>query len=128
MGELRWLATVSRPDICARLAQLTLKVNDLQGSDIYRINALIKTVKMERPRAVLKCASSSFPLFPACAKMVGGCVSAEMVALFSTLRVVFAEMVYFAFGLRYMLISLYYCLYCSFSWVFSNVRIGSPMG
>ena len=33
---------------------------------------------------------------------------------------------YFAFGLRYMLISLYYCLYCSFSWVYSDVRIGSP--
>ena len=41
-GELCWLATVSRPDICARLAQLASKVNDLQSSDIYRINALIK--------------------------------------------------------------------------------------
>ena len=41
MGELCWLATDSRPDICARLAQLASKVNDLQGSDIYRINALI---------------------------------------------------------------------------------------
>ena len=27
MGELRWLATVSRPDIRARLAQLASKVN-----------------------------------------------------------------------------------------------------
>ena len=53
MGELRWLATVSRPDIRARLAQLASKVNDIQGSDIYRINALIKTVKLEQPRAVL---------------------------------------------------------------------------
>ena len=40
--------------------------------------------------------------------------------------VVFAEIIYFAFGLRYMLINLYYCLYCSFSWVYSDVRIGSP--
>ena len=28
MGELCWLATVSRPDICARLAQLASNVND----------------------------------------------------------------------------------------------------
>ena len=65
MGELCWLATVSRPDICARLAQLASKVNDLQGSDIYRINALINNVKIDQPRAVLKYASSSLPLFPA---------------------------------------------------------------
>ena len=50
MGELCWLATVSRPDICARLAQLASKVNDLQGSDIYRINALIVTVKIDQNR------------------------------------------------------------------------------
>ena len=64
MGELCWLATVSRPDICARLAQLASKVNDLQGSDIYRINAPIKTVEAEQPPAALN-ASSSFPLSPA---------------------------------------------------------------
>ena len=57
--------TVSRPDICARLAQLASRVNDLQGSNIYRINALIKTAKTEQPRAVLKYASSSSPRFPA---------------------------------------------------------------
>ena len=45
LGELCWLATVSRPDICARLAQLASKVNDLQESDIYRINDLIRTAK-----------------------------------------------------------------------------------
>ena len=65
MGELRWLATVSRPDICARLAQLASKVNDLQGCDIYRKNSLVKTAKIDQPRAVLKYASSPFPLFPA---------------------------------------------------------------
>ena len=43
-GELRWLATVSRPDIRARLAQMATKVYDLQGGDLYRINDLIKTV------------------------------------------------------------------------------------
>merc|ERR1712215_525615 len=65
LGELCWLATVSRPDICARLAQLSSKGNELQGSDIYRINALIKSVKADQPRTILKYASSSFPLFPA---------------------------------------------------------------
>ena len=65
MGELCWLAGASRPDICARLAQLASKVNDLQGSDIYRINALIKNAKIDQPRTILKYASSSFPLFPA---------------------------------------------------------------
>ena len=65
MVELCWLATVSRPDICAHLAQLASKVNDLQGSGIYRINALIKTAKINQPRTILKYASSSFPLFPA---------------------------------------------------------------
>ena len=65
MGELCWLATVSRPDICARLAQLASKVNEIQGSDSYRINSLMKTVKIGQPRAVLKYASSPYPLFPA---------------------------------------------------------------
>ena len=46
MGELCWLATVSRPDICARLAQLASKANGPQGSDIYRIKALIQTMKL----------------------------------------------------------------------------------
>ena len=31
---------------------------------------------------------------------------------------------YFAFGLRYMLVSLYYCLYCSFSWVSATSESG----
>ena len=63
MGELRRLATASRPDICDRLAQLASKVNDIQGSDIYRINALNKTAKIGQPRTVLKYASSPFLLF-----------------------------------------------------------------
>ena len=63
MGELCWLAAVSRPDICALLAQLASKLNNLQGSDIYRINDLAKTVRIWQPRTSLKFASSSFPLF-----------------------------------------------------------------
>ena len=38
LGELCWLATVSRPDICARLARIAYRINSLQGSDVYRIN------------------------------------------------------------------------------------------
>ena len=45
LGELCWLATVSRPDICARLARIASRINELTGSDVYRINDLVKTVK-----------------------------------------------------------------------------------
>ena len=61
LGELCWLATVSRPDICARLAHIASRVNMLKGSDIYCTNDLIKTVKLRQPRTVLKYASSSAP-------------------------------------------------------------------
>ena len=46
LGELCWLATVSRPDICSRLARFSSNLNGLQVIDIYRINDLIKKVKM----------------------------------------------------------------------------------
>ena len=52
-GELRRLATVSRPDICARLAQLASRVNSLQGSDAYLAKDLIKTAKERQQAAVL---------------------------------------------------------------------------
>ena len=64
LGELCWPAAVSRPDIRARLAHIDSRVNKLHGSDIYRINDLIKTVEIWQPRAVLKYASPSKPLFP----------------------------------------------------------------
>ena len=58
LGELGWLVSVSRPDICARLARIASRVNSLQGSDVYRINDLVETVKMRRQAAILKNASS----------------------------------------------------------------------
>ena len=64
LGELCWLAAASRPDVCARLAHVTSRANKLRGSDIYCINDLIKTVIIWQPRAVLKYASSTKPLFP----------------------------------------------------------------
>ena len=45
LRELCWLATVSRPDICARLARFSANLNRLNVIDIYRIDDLIKTVK-----------------------------------------------------------------------------------
>ena len=54
LGELCWLATVSRPDICARLARFSSNLNGLQVIDIYRINDLIKKVKMGQSDHTLK--------------------------------------------------------------------------
>ena len=59
LGELCRLATVSRPDTCACLAQPAARVGTLQGRGIYRINDLIKTVKKWRRGTILKYASSS---------------------------------------------------------------------
>ena len=58
-GELSWLATVSRPDICARLARIASHINSLQGSDVYRITDLVETVKLRQAATVLKYASFS---------------------------------------------------------------------
>ena len=38
LGELRRVATVSRPATCARLARSAPRINDLRGSDSYRIH------------------------------------------------------------------------------------------
>ena len=59
LGDLCWLATVSRPDIRARLARATSRINSLQGSDVYRINDLIKTAKPWQTATALKYVSSS---------------------------------------------------------------------
>ena len=58
LGEPCWLATVPRPDICARLARIAPRVNSLQGADVYRANDLVNTVKMWQPATVLKYFSS----------------------------------------------------------------------
>ena len=58
LGELSWLATVSRPDICVRLARIAFRINALQGGDVYRINDLAKTAKKWQPATVQKSASS----------------------------------------------------------------------
>ena len=59
IGELRLLAAASRPDVCARLAQLAARVNPLPGSDIYGIRDLAKTARKWQEATILKCDSKS---------------------------------------------------------------------
>ena len=42
LGESPWVATVSRPDICACLARMASTVNKLCGSDAYRIYEVVR--------------------------------------------------------------------------------------
>ena len=51
--ELRRLATVSPPDICARLVHLAEAIS-LQGGDIFRNNDFVKTAKERQKAAVMK--------------------------------------------------------------------------
>ena len=44
-GKLRWVATVSRPDICARLAPIASRVNTHRRNDVYRMNELVRAAK-----------------------------------------------------------------------------------
>ena len=54
LAELCWLATVSRPDICARLARFSANLNSLQVIDMYRINDLIKKINTGQSDYALK--------------------------------------------------------------------------
>ena len=54
LGKLRWLASLSRPDICARLAHLVSRVNSLSGCDISRANGLLITVRGWQRATTLK--------------------------------------------------------------------------
>ena len=58
LGDLCRLATVDRPDICARSARIASRANSFQGSDIYCISDLVETVHVWRKAAVLRFASS----------------------------------------------------------------------
>ena len=59
LSELCALATVSRPDICARLARIASRINALLGRDVYRINDLVATAKEAQKAASLKYVSAS---------------------------------------------------------------------
>ena len=45
LGELRGLAAVSIPDICARPAEIASRLNCDRGSDVYRINDPARAMK-----------------------------------------------------------------------------------
>ena len=66
LGELCWSATVSQPDIRARLQRITTRANFLRGGDIAtRADDLVKTVKARQHSAPLRYSSSSNPGAPA---------------------------------------------------------------
>ena len=54
LGELCWLATAPRTDICARFARFCANLKSLKVIDIYRINDLIKTVKKWQGECAMK--------------------------------------------------------------------------
>ena len=62
LGASCWVAAVSRPDICARLARRASRITALCGSDVYRNNELAREAGEWQHATVLKCASSSHPL------------------------------------------------------------------
>ena len=61
LGDLCWVTAVSRPGICARLARIASRINAPRGSDLYRINELVRAAKDWQRAAVLKYASPSHP-------------------------------------------------------------------
>ena len=61
LGELRRLATVSRPDICARLSRIASRINSPCGIDIYRINDPHRLEKKCQKATALKYASPHRP-------------------------------------------------------------------
>ena len=61
IGGLRWVATVSLPDICARLARIAPRTNAPCGSVVYHINELVRVVKDWQQETALEYASSSHP-------------------------------------------------------------------
>ena len=54
LGELCWLETASRPDMCARLARFSASPACLKVIDMYRINDLIKLVMEGQGNCTLK--------------------------------------------------------------------------
>ena len=61
------VARVSRPDICVRMARIASRINSLSGSDVYRINELVRAAKEWQKATALKYATSPRPW-----KTIGG--------------------------------------------------------
>ena len=59
LGELCWVATASRLDVCGRLVRFAPRINALYGSDVYRISELVRVLKGWQQAAALMYASTS---------------------------------------------------------------------
>ena len=57
LGELCWLTTVFRPDICASSAALAAEVTNFRACDAYRINDPIRTVANSQEQVVFEYSS-----------------------------------------------------------------------
>ena len=60
-GELCWVATVARPDFCARVAKIAPRINALCGEGVFRTNELVRVAKERQHATPLKYASSPRP-------------------------------------------------------------------
>ena len=61
LGEVCWVTAVSRPDICARLARIASRIDALCGSDVFRIDELVRVTRDWQQATALECASPSHP-------------------------------------------------------------------
>ena len=61
LGESRGVAAAPQPDICAHLARITSMINAICGSDLYRMNELVRVAKAWQHATALKYASASRP-------------------------------------------------------------------
>ena len=60
-GEFCWVATVSRPGSCARLAKIASRFTFFRGSDVYRINDLARAVMGRKKATAPMYASAPHP-------------------------------------------------------------------
>ena len=60
-GELCWVAAVTRPDFCARMAEITSRSSSLRRSDVYLRNYLARGVNGRREATELQYASPPRP-------------------------------------------------------------------
>ena len=77
LGELFWLAAISRPETRSRPARIAYRANSLQGSNVYRTEDLVETAKVWRQATTLKYASSPHPGLRRAGALVAECASGE---------------------------------------------------
>ena len=75
LGELCWVAAVSRPDLCARVAIHAPRINARCGCDVVRTNGLVRAAKEWQHATALK---SALPCRPWETLGSGGQLSANL--------------------------------------------------